>query len=155
MRNRKHRLKQQRKIRRGATLAETAIVLTVFLLLLFGLFDLGIMAVRSQSLSQAARNGVRAAIVRGEYADVLGKMGPDEILGRASDDNAIAAAARPHLNLMNPADVQLQATWLDGNNQEDSRVRVRLSADFTPITTFIFGSPTWTLSGTSEMHIVH
>lgn len=147
--------RRRRKARRGATLAETAIVLIIFLLLLFGMIDLGIMVVRSQSLSQAARNGVRAAIVRGEYANVLGSMGPGEINGFASDSNAIAAAARPHLNLMNPADVALQATWLDGDNQEGSRVRVRLSADFTPISTFIFGSPTWTLSGTSEMHIAH
>jgi Flp pilus assembly protein TadG len=136
-------------------MAETALVLILFLVLAFGMIDLGVMVSRAQSLSQAARCAARAAIVRGEFADRLGALGPTAISGVASDSNAIADAARPHLAIMNPGDVALSATWIDGNNEIDSRVRVTLSADFTPMMTFIFGSPTWTLSGTSEMTIAH
>jgi Flp pilus assembly protein TadG len=140
--------------RRGASLVETAIVLTIFLMLLFGMFDLGIMLVRKESLAQAARTSARLAIVRGKYSDSRA-LGPTELSSAMSADNAIAVAARSHLVLMNPDDVQMVATWPDGSNEEGSRVRVVLSAEYTPIFTFIFGSPTWTLSATSEMIIAH
>lgn len=144
-----------RRVRRGATLTETAIVLMIFLVLIFGMLDLGIMVARQQMLAQAARSGARAAIVRGEYADLLGPMGPTAITGYASDSHAVAAAARPHLLLMTPSSVRLNVSWPDGSNEFDQRVRVSTSADFTPLITFLFGSPTWTLTGTSEMHIAH
>ena len=142
-----------RRSRRGAALAETSIVLVTFLILVFGMIDLGIMVSRSQSLAEAARNGARAAIVRGEFA--TSPLGPTAISGVASDSNAIANALRPQLILMDPTQVRLQATWPDGGNEVNQRVHVTISADFTPITTFIFGAPTWTLQGDSEMYIAH
>ena len=115
-----------------------------------------VIGVRSpMSSTSQERSGARAAIVRGEYADVLGSMGPTAITGYASDSNAVAAAARPYLVLMTPSSVRLNITWPDGTNEFGQRVRVATSADFTPMITFIFGSPTWTLTGTSEMHIAH
>ena len=48
-------------------MTETTIILMVFLLLVFGMMDLGIMVARSQSLAEAARNGARASIVHGEF----------------------------------------------------------------------------------------
>ena len=142
-----------RRSRRGATLAETAIVLVTFLMLVFGMIDLGIMVSRSQSLSEAARNGARTAIVCGEFAN--SPLGPTAISGVASDSNAIADALRPQLILMDPTQVRVNVTWPDGGNEIKQRVHVTVSADFTPITTFIFGAPTWTLQGDSEMYIAH
>lgn len=142
-----------RRSRRGATLTETSIVLMVFLLLVFGMLDLGIMVTRSQSLSEAARNGAREAIVHGEYA--ISPLGPSSLTCVASDSNAIADKIRPQLLLMDPAQVRINATWPDGGNEINQRVHVRVEADFTPIMTFIFGAPTWTLHGDSEMYIAH
>lgn len=155
MRTNKSSIRRSARLRRGATMTETAIVLMIFLVLIFGMLDLGIMVARQQMLAQAARGGARAAIVRGEYADVLGSMGPTEITGYASDNHAVAAAARPYLVLMTPSNVRLRVTWPNGTNEFGEPVRVSTSADFTPIVTFIFGSPTWTLTGTSEMPIAH
>ena len=73
----------------------------------------------------------------------------------AADSNPIADALRPHLVLMDPRDVRVSATYPDGGNKVNQRVHVTVSADFTPIMTFIFGAPTWTLRGDSEMHISH
>jgi Flp pilus assembly protein TadG len=141
--------------RRGASLAEGTLVLMLFFTLVMGMIDLGIMTTRSQSLAQAARSGAREAIVRGEFADVLGHQGPTAYSGAASDSNPIAVAVRRQLLAMNPANVRVNVTWPDGNNHFGSRVRVTAAADFTPMMTFIFGSPTWTLTGSSEMHIAH
>jgi Flp pilus assembly protein TadG len=147
--------RQHKAARRGATMTETAIVLMVFLLLVFGMLDLGLMVARSHALSQAARSGTRAAIVRGEHAATLGSLGPSGLTTTAADSNAVSAAVRNQLVTMTPSSVNVLVTWPDGNNQVGSRVRVVVNADFTPIMTFIFGSPTWTLSGSSEMLIAH
>jgi Flp pilus assembly protein TadG len=142
-----------RRCRRGATLTETTIVLMVFLVLVFGMIDLGIMVSRSQSLSEAARSGAREAIVRGEFA--ISPLGPSAFTGVASDSNAICDKIRPQLLLMDPAQARVNVTWPDGGNEINQRVHVRVEADFTPIMTFIFGAPTWTLHGDSEMYIAH
>ena len=49
--------------RRGQTLVEFALVLPVFLLMLFGLIDMGRFVYLSSTLSQAAREGARVAAV--------------------------------------------------------------------------------------------
>jgi Flp pilus assembly protein TadG len=147
--------RRSKRARRGATMTETAIVLMVFLVLVFGMLDLGIMVARSHALSQAARSGARAAIVRGEYAATLGSLGPSGLTTTAADSDGVSQAVRNQLVTMTPSSVNVNVTWPDGNNQVGSRVRVVVNADFTPIMTFIFGSPTWTLSGSSEMLIAH
>jgi Flp pilus assembly protein TadG len=141
--------------RQGATLVEMTLVILLFLTLVLGMLDLGIMVTRSQSLSQAARSGARAAIVRGEFAEVLGSLGSTAYSGTANDNQPIANAVRSQLILMNPANVRLNVTWPEGSNEVGKRVHVTVAADFTPLVTFVFGSPTWTLIGSSEMHIAH
>ena len=134
-------------------MTETTIVLMVFLLLVFGMIDLGVMVARSQSLAEAARNGARASIVRGEFAQL--PLGPAAIDSVAADSNPVADALRQQLVLMDPKEVRISVTWPDGGNKFNQRVHVTVSADFTPIMTYIFGSPTWTLHGDSEMRIAH
>jgi Flp pilus assembly protein TadG len=136
-------------------MTEFTLVMMLFFVLVFGMIDLAILITRSQSLAQAARVGARAAVVRGEYANILGSVGPTAYSGTAAASHPVADALRGQLILMNPANVTLNVTWADGNNAVDSRVRVRLTANFTPLMTFIFGAPTWTLTGASEMTIAH
>jgi Flp pilus assembly protein TadG len=149
------RSRRRQKQRRGATLVEMTLVILLFLALIFGMLDLGILLTRLNSLTQAARSGARAAIVRGEFADVLGRQGPTAYSGTAAEDHPITNAVRRQLIVMDPSQVTVNVTWTDGNNELGSRVRVSASAGFTPMMTFIFGSPTWTLTGSSEMHIAH
>jgi Flp pilus assembly protein TadG len=52
---------------RGATMAETAIVMTAFLALLFGIIDFGRAAYTYSFVAKLARQGARWAIVRGAY----------------------------------------------------------------------------------------
>jgi Flp pilus assembly protein TadG len=131
------------------------LILMLFLTLVLAMIDLGIMTTRSQALAHAARSGARAAIVRGEFADTLGTLGPSAYSGTANDSQPVAQAVRAQLVAMNPANVRVNVTWPDGSNEFGKRVRVTASADFTPIMTFIFGHPTWTLTGASEMTVAH
>ena len=65
-----------RRLRRGATAIELAIVLTLFLTLVFGMLDLGIAVFRYHIVCEAARQGARQAIVHGKLSDKLGTWGP-------------------------------------------------------------------------------
>jgi Flp pilus assembly protein TadG len=113
--------------RRGAAAVEAAVVLSVLLLLLFGILDLGLGVARYDVLSAAARDVARAAIVHGARSSPeMSPWGPAEFAGFASDSSEIAAAAKTSLATMNDDDVRIQVQWLDGDNQEGSRVRVVL-----------------------------
>ena len=62
-------LPRRRRARRGRgqTLVEFALVLPVFLLLVFGLIDMGRFVYLSSTLSQAAREGARVAAVEASW----------------------------------------------------------------------------------------
>lgn len=63
---RKHPLRRRRKRgRKGAAVVEFAVVSPVLILLLLGIFESGRMVMVQQSLTTAAREGARAAIVEG------------------------------------------------------------------------------------------
>ena len=142
--------------RRGATLVETALVLLLFVTLVFGMLDLGLVVFRYQMLSFAARRGVREAIVHGEYAERVGSWGPAAISGTLDSLNpAIRDKLEPHLVGMDPQDIDVQITWLDGTNDFKKRIQVTLTTDYTPITTFIFGSPSFDVHASSTMPIAH
>lgn len=52
---------------RGQALVETALVLPIFLLILFGLIDVGRLVYANNMVSQAAREGVRVAAVQARW----------------------------------------------------------------------------------------
>jgi hypothetical protein len=119
------------------------------------MLDLSLAVFRAQVLSQAARQGARAAIVRGEYADQLGIMGPSTLSGNASASDAVSTAVRNQLVAVSANDVSVRAEWIDAGNKVEDRVRVTVSATYTPVITYVFGQPTWTLQASSTMSIAH
>lgn len=62
-----HTGRPTRRRRRGQTLVEFALVLPVFLLIVFGLIDMGRYVYLTSSLSQAAREGARVAAVEASW----------------------------------------------------------------------------------------
>jgi Flp pilus assembly protein TadG len=64
MKNRRHR-------ERGSALAETAVVMTVLLMLMFGIIDFGRALYTYSFVAQLAREGARWAIVRGGSCTLL------------------------------------------------------------------------------------
>jgi len=141
-----------------------AIVLMVFLTLVFGMLDLGIAVLRYHQLAQAARQGAREASVHGSLADKLGTWGPGSDWGPYSGKvseaggHPLVAAIQASLVGFDPSQVYVDAQWLGGNDprpQYGHRVRVTVSADYQPIVLFIFGSTPFTLEATSTMAISH
>lgn len=61
----------------GSTLVETAFTLPVFLILVFGMIDLGIGVQRRNLAAEAARIGARQALVHGSDAEQLGTWDTD------------------------------------------------------------------------------
>ncbi len=78
---------------RGAALPPSRgrIVLIVFLLILFGMLDLGLLVLDYNTMSEAARRLARVAIVHGQMAAPAQTVwGPDTVSGTAADGSDYA-----------------------------------------------------------------
>lgn len=156
----------QLRARHGATMLETVIVLSLLILLGFGLLDLGFALFRHHTLSNAAHQLGRQAIVHGALADQLGAWGPDavsttagttEVEGEAETWESIRETVRNSVAGINPDEVQIDLQWPDAGNdpREGHRVQVSVKTPFRPISTFLFGNPAFDLKASTTMHIAH
>ncbi len=142
--------------RRGATLVETAIVLSVFLLLVIGGMDLGIGVYKYNTLSQAARHGARQAAVHGNLAaPAMTAWGPGTYTGTAGDGSQYASAVSPMLVGFILANVTIKVEWIDGGNSIQQRVRYTATTTYKPIVTSFFNSSSYTLTAASTMPVAH
>ena len=82
------RLRTSREGRRGQSLVEFALVIPVFLVMLIAIFDLGRAVFAYNSVTNAAREGVRLAIVNQNSALVI---------QRAVSQSSIAEAGAPNV----------------------------------------------------------
>jgi Flp pilus assembly protein TadG len=144
-------------------MVEFALVIPIFILMLFGLVDMGRLVHANSALSQAAREGARTAAVQaywvGETGTDCGPGGPtcpaDEAAFRA---NVLAAANGMMVAVGTIADSQLHLSctsatapapsgaWTSPPNgcssqnvrqSAGARVSVRVAMDFQPITPII------------------
>jgi hypothetical protein len=144
--------------RRGATLAETAVVLNVFLILVLGMLDLGIGVLRYNAVAHAARQGARQAMLHGSFAPSNvqgGPWGPTPINTTGDSGVPIAAALEQYLFTCDPDTTTIKVEWPDGSNLPGKRVRVTVSTPYHPMMSFIFGNPSITLQATSIVQIAH
>jgi Flp pilus assembly protein TadG len=145
-----------RSQRSGVATVESAIVLSIYLLLLLGMMELSIAVVRYGMLADAARRVARTAITRGSMApNSLGTWGPATTETTADKSDPIAAAVRPTLATMDPKDVRIRVHWPDGGNQPDQRVHVTIAYTHYPLVPI----PAWytqiELQGDSTMRVAH
>ena len=144
---------------------ETAIVLTVFLTLVFGMIELSISNLHEHIVNQGARQAARIAIVHGTLAPPkLAEWSPSTITTSGSpnftysipgtDTGVVGTAIQPYLTGLNLDDTTVTLQWLDGDAKAGSRVRVRVETAHQPFLTFPF-STGWTLAGESTMQIAH
>jgi Flp pilus assembly protein TadG len=149
---------RHRSARRGAVLAEAAIVIFVFLILVFGMMDLGIGVARNNALSQAARQGVRQALVHGRLAPSGwngGAWGSTALDIYASADHPVANVVRPMLSGSDPSTTNIHIEWPDGSNEVGKQVRVTLATTYTPMLFYLFGGATLNLNASATMPIAH
>jgi hypothetical protein len=60
-----------------------------------------------------------------------------------------------YLTGLDPNATTINVTWPDGSNAVEKHVTYQVSSTWTPMITWIFGSPTYTLTGSSTMLITH
>jgi hypothetical protein len=155
------RLSNRNRDRRGATTVEAAIVILPFLTIVLGMLDLGTAVFRHHVVSQAARQGVRMAIVHGSRAPSgwnggkwgTATYGPVAVATDVADPKVQAIA--PHLSGLDPEATKIKMEWPDGSNATEKRVRVTVTTTWTPVVTYIFGGLTRTLSASAMMPIAH
>jgi Flp pilus assembly protein TadG len=155
------RLQRAKSRRSGAAMVESGLILTALMMLLIGAFDLGMVVFRQHVLSEAARQGVRQAIVHGSLAPAGwngGPWGPSTYGGSTTywnDSDIKAQTIAPYLAGNDPSTVTVKYEWPDGSNAVEKRVRVTLTTTWTPIIGFIFGNQTYTITASSMMPIAH
>ncbi len=143
-------------LRRGAAAVEGAVVIGVFLVVLFGMLDVGMAVLRQNTLSEGVRRLARAAIVHGSIArDTSTAWGPATLSGLASDGSGPAATIQPILIAMDASRVTFMLEWLDGDTQPDHRVRATLTYEHVPMVPLILGTAPINLSASSTMRIAH
>jgi Flp pilus assembly protein TadG len=84
-------MKKRRHYERGSALAETAVVMTVLLMLMFGIIDFGRALYTYSFVAQLARQGARWAIVRGA----------DSCAGGIDNCNATSAELQTYVQSLN------------------------------------------------------
>jgi hypothetical protein len=168
--------RRETKRRKGAALVESALVSTLFATVIFGMIDVGIALFRKHVVSEAARQGARAAIVHGYFAPVdstISAWGPSpsyytplsvpsvyagstcSTVNANDPGDELAAAIRPYLIGLDPSTILIQIAWPDGNNEPGSNVTVTVSTPYRHIVPMVFGTDAITLGASSTMTIAH
>lgn len=132
---------------KGIALVETAIVLSLFLMMLFGIIDFGRAFYTYNFVSYAARKGTRYAIVRGSACSGCTASASDvENYVKKPPPEGIAEPG------IDPTKMTVTTTWPDGNKNPRSRVNVQVQYNFQFILPFLPSSG-WAMKSTSQMVI--
>ena len=142
--------------RRGVAATELAIVILVFLTLIFGMIELAIVVFQYHVVSQGARQIARLAIVRGELAPPeLTAWGPTTKTVAADDTtDEVALAGKGYLTGLDLSVTTIEVEWIDGSIALEKRVQITVTTTHQAILSFPL-SGSWTLSGRSIMPIAH
>jgi hypothetical protein len=142
--------------RRGVAALECAFTLPVALFVLYSLLDLGLAAIRYNTLAEGARRIARQAIIHGRLSpQPSDEWGPEEFAGTADDDSPQTVPLEGMLPTMQPGDVEVEIVWLDGDNSPRDRVRVELRYRHRAIVPLLAGRQGIDLRSTTTMNIVN
>lgn len=144
------------KCPRGVAAVEVAVTLSTTLLVLAGLLDLGLAAMRKNALGHASRSLARILTLRGSDApDGASAIGPGTLTGHAGDSSLAAAYLSQCLPTMSPAAVEYTIDWLDDDNGPGDPVRVELQFTHVPL---LLGLSPWgamQIKAVSTMRVVN
>jgi Flp pilus assembly protein TadG len=142
--------------RSGVAAVEGAIVLSVFLLILFGMLDLGLLLLDYNTLCEATRRLARAAIVHGQMAAPAQTVwGPTAVSGTAADGTDYATTLGKELATFNLSDVNYSIQWPAGTNRPDDPVQVTVSYRYPPIIPYLLGSQSIPIRAVTNMSVQH
>jgi TadE-like protein len=153
------RVRRRFGYQRGSAMIEAVITIPVFLTLVFAMVDAGVGVYRQHAITQAARQGARQAMVHGKLALAGwngGPWGPGTFGPTAANStDPKAQAVGNYLAGIDKSQVQVQMDWLDGANDAEKRVRVTVTAHWTPMLVRLFGGTQRTMTAVSTMPIAH
>ena len=131
----RHRVGTYRRSERGATQVEFAVSILVTVMLIFWVFEMISLVYTYSVLSDAAKEGVRYAIVHG--SGVASPSGP-------GDSSAVDSAVKDYakLSLHDVSGITVSTTYPDGDNEAPHRVSVAVSYNYLPYINVPFASPT-------------
>ncbi|HET6323645.1 MAG TPA: TadE/TadG family type IV pilus assembly protein [Planctomycetaceae bacterium] len=142
--------------RGGVAAVEGAIVLSVFLLILLGMLDLGLLLLEYNTLCEATRRLARAAIVHGQMAAPAQTVwGPAAVSGTAADGTEYSTTLDKELATFNLSNVNYSIQWPAGTNRPDDPVQVTVTYQYPPIIPFLLGSQTIPIQAVSNMSVQH
>ena len=139
----------------GQSLVEFALSILFVLLLIFGIIELTVFVYTYNVLADAAKEGVRYAIVHGTGVGASSCSGPGGS-GVACTDatgaNVTAAVGKyARLSLHDPAAMTVTPSYPDSSSVAPGRVRVAIAYNYQPI--FGFGWPSVTVNAAAEGRI--
>jgi Flp pilus assembly protein TadG len=155
----KNSLQAVRRRQGGQAIVEFALTLTLLMLLMFSILELSIFIYTYSVLANAAKEGVRYAIVHG--ANNGSPSGPSS--GTASSPPCTASSSNvtnvvnqaksfAGFSTLSTANVNVFVCYLDGNNELNSLVEVSVNYPYRPL--FGFNWPSVTLYANSAGRIV-
>jgi hypothetical protein len=159
----------------GQALAEFALVIPIFLVLMVGVFEFGRAIYYIQVVNNAAREGARYAIVHGSRSDELKTTGP--MLGGTSHDPTgrdVVDIVDSYATGIDPTALDVMVCWNGqpptpasapcdnasgdygpGNNDPGSTFHIQVSYTFQPVLSVLLPLPSFTLTGESTLVIQH
>jgi len=131
---------KRRRSQAGNTMVETALVITCYLMIVFGIIEFSQATFAWNFVSYAARNATRYASVHGATSQTIATA--------QSVTNVVLAQAVA----LNASNLTVSTTWTP-NNQPGSTVQVKVSYLYKPLLVVVFPS-VQTFSSTSQMVIL-
>ena len=130
---------------RGQALVEFALAVTIFLVLIMAIVDLGRGIYQFNGVSQAAREIARVTSVH-----------PGSTLGTSAETTAVVQTQRrliPSLGVPTFTCVDIAGAAITRTCRPGDLVRVQIAAPWTAVTPLLGLAGTWTLSSRSSMQI--
>jgi Flp pilus assembly protein TadG len=152
----KHKHHRATKTRRGVAAVEGAVVLGTLFVVLFGMLDLSLLVLESNTAAEAARRLCRTAVVHGQMSSPqMTVWGPAQVTGNAGDGTEYAQALDPELVTFNLSNVSYTINWLDGSNLPGYRVQVVVNFEYQPLMPFLVGGNAIPVTMDTTMQVAH
>jgi Flp pilus assembly protein TadG len=152
----KDKHKRATEPRGGVAAVEGAIVLGSLFVVLFGMLDLSLLVLESNTAAEASRRLCRTAVVHGQMASPqMTIWGPATVTGNAGDGTEYAQALNPELVTFDLSNVSYTINWLDGGNQPGTRVQVIVNFQYQPLMPFLVGGSAIPISMDTTMQVAH
>lgn len=107
-------------------MVETALVLMILFVTIFGIFEFGMTAIRQNILNEAAHRLARAGAIRGEGSS-LGEWGPEPISSTLADQADLVAEVGPAAYMLDTSRVNVELSWQNNAATTNSELTVQVT----------------------------